>query len=123
MIRPPPRSTRTAPLFPYTTLFRSLCRVGGDEFIILMTTASPARGYSAAEHLHARLSRIMETLPFEVTCSMGAVIFDGDAPADPQAFITYAAALMDEVKKSGKNALRMPHYPLGRDQDHTPARI
>src|SRR3546814_17900587 len=24
----------------------SLCRVGGDEFIILMTTASPARGYS-----------------------------------------------------------------------------
>src|SRR3546814_17411459 len=48
----------------------SLCRVGGDEFIILMTTASPARGYSAAEHLHARLSRIMETLPFDVTCSM-----------------------------------------------------
>src|SRR3546814_16089975 len=47
----------------------SLCRVGGDEFIILMTTASPARGYSAAEHLHARLSRIMETLPFEVRCS------------------------------------------------------
>src|SRR3546814_8584274 len=47
----------------------SLCRVGGDEFIILMTTASPARGYSAAEHLHARLSRIMETLPFEVTRS------------------------------------------------------
>src|SRR3546814_5758081 len=33
----------------------SLCRVGGDEFIILMTTASRARGYSAAEHLHARL--------------------------------------------------------------------
>src|SRR3546814_12182001 len=24
MIRPPPRSTRTDPLFPYTTLFRSL---------------------------------------------------------------------------------------------------
>src|SRR3546814_13471786 len=24
MIRPPPRSTRTAPLFPYTTLFRSV---------------------------------------------------------------------------------------------------
>src|SRR3546814_17182525 len=25
MIRPPPRSTRTDTLFPYTTLFRSLC--------------------------------------------------------------------------------------------------
>src|SRR3546814_13189135 len=28
MIRVPPRSTRTATLFPYTTLFRSLERVG-----------------------------------------------------------------------------------------------
>src|SRR3546814_12279932 len=27
MIRRPPRSTRTDTLFPYTTLFRSLCRV------------------------------------------------------------------------------------------------
>src|SRR3546814_18203362 len=32
MIRRPPRSTRTDTLFPYTTLFRSLCRlVGGVE--------------------------------------------------------------------------------------------
>src|SRR3546814_4193514 len=29
MIRRPPRSTRTDTLFPYTTLFRSACRVGG----------------------------------------------------------------------------------------------
>src|SRR3546814_1446967 len=29
MIRPPPRSTRTYPLFPYTTLFRSL--QGGSD--------------------------------------------------------------------------------------------
>src|SRR3546814_6211502 len=28
MIRRPPRSTRTDTLFPYTTLFRSLCRMG-----------------------------------------------------------------------------------------------
>src|SRR3546814_4083824 len=30
MIRRPPRSTRTDTLFPYTTLFRSECRQGGD---------------------------------------------------------------------------------------------
>src|SRR3546814_20169096 len=29
MIRRPPRSTRTDTLFPYTTLFRSGCRIGG----------------------------------------------------------------------------------------------
>src|SRR3546814_4485680 len=30
MIRRPPRSTRTDTLFPYTTLFRSLDRIGAD---------------------------------------------------------------------------------------------
>src|SRR3546814_9090052 len=30
MIRRPPRSTRTDTLFPYTTLFRSLCRTNRD---------------------------------------------------------------------------------------------
>src|SRR3546814_12116899 len=29
MIRPPPRSTRTDTLFPYTTLFRSQCEAEG----------------------------------------------------------------------------------------------
>src|SRR3546814_19810176 len=31
MIRPPPRSTRTDTLFPYTTLFRSLAHAQGDR--------------------------------------------------------------------------------------------
>src|SRR3546814_4070646 len=33
MIRRPPRSTRTDTLFPYTTLFRSTFRTGGEEGI------------------------------------------------------------------------------------------
>src|SRR3546814_10499734 len=33
MIRRPPRSTRTDTLFPYTTLFRSDCRVCGEGFL------------------------------------------------------------------------------------------
>src|SRR3546814_18000191 len=32
LIRPPPRSTRTDTLFPYTTLFRSSATDGADEF-------------------------------------------------------------------------------------------
>src|SRR3546814_13793656 len=31
MLRPPPRSTRTDPLFPYTTLFRSIWRKEVNE--------------------------------------------------------------------------------------------
>src|SRR3546814_5565365 len=32
MIRPPPRSTRTDTLFPYTTLFRSVIAIGAAAF-------------------------------------------------------------------------------------------
>src|SRR3546814_5388777 len=35
MIRRPPRSTRTDTLFPYTTLFRSLRRLGAPEVVEL----------------------------------------------------------------------------------------
>src|SRR3546814_1764165 len=35
MIRRPPRSTRTDTLFPYTTLFRSLCLYRGTEIVEL----------------------------------------------------------------------------------------
>jgi diguanylate cyclase (GGDEF)-like protein len=87
----------------------SLCRVGGDEFVILMTTASTEHGYIAAEHLHIRLTKILETLPYEVTCSMGAVIFENNIPETPELFLQHADTLMYEVKKSGKNALRIAH--------------
>src|SRR3546814_534452 len=33
MLRRPPRSTRTDPLFPYTTLFRSVPRIGGRDAV------------------------------------------------------------------------------------------
>src|SRR3546814_19185702 len=35
MIRRPPRSTRTDTLFPYTTLFRSIDRVGNDDGLVV----------------------------------------------------------------------------------------
>src|SRR3546814_16991512 len=35
MIRRPPRSTRTDTLFPYTTLFRSLCDHGYRDVVLL----------------------------------------------------------------------------------------
>src|SRR3546814_636391 len=37
MIRRPPRSTRTYPLFPYTTLVRSIDAVGDDKLLIVAT--------------------------------------------------------------------------------------
>src|SRR3546814_2845962 len=42
MIRPPPRSTRTDTLFPYTTLFRSLRRIPG--VVLRRAAPRPQRG-------------------------------------------------------------------------------
>src|SRR3546814_12639930 len=42
MLRPPPRSTRTDTLFPYTTLFRSAMSSEGRRFSIDAAVAIPA---------------------------------------------------------------------------------
>src|SRR3546814_11490421 len=42
MIRPPPRSTRTATLFPYTTLFRSHAMPTPVRFSLALTAATLA---------------------------------------------------------------------------------
>src|SRR3546814_8474061 len=47
MIRPPPRSTRTDTLFPYTTLFRSTIRAGD----VARLTKLPGVGRKTAERL------------------------------------------------------------------------
>src|SRR3546814_10731724 len=50
MIRPPPRSTRTDTLFPYTTLFRSDARDLGGEYRDAHRRAAPAQRKHFAEH-------------------------------------------------------------------------
>src|SRR3546814_11517522 len=49
MIRRPPRSTRTATLFPYTTLFRSFELAGGVEAVKRFVTE--VRMFTLAESL------------------------------------------------------------------------
>src|SRR3546814_5496682 len=63
MIRRPPRSTRTDTLFPYTTLFRSLCTVAHDPTPdALFTAPLPA----APRRLPAARGRRRETGKEEV---------------------------------------------------------
>src|SRR3546814_14227172 len=49
MIRRPPRSTRTATLFPYTTLFRSLFRMPPGHAVDERVVAACARDRRAVE--------------------------------------------------------------------------
>src|SRR3546814_7714128 len=69
MIRRPPRSTLTATLFPYTTLFRStlhlravLTPLSAIVAILCPTIALPVLGYAAAQERQPGLTRLMALL-------------------------------------------------------------
>src|SRR3546814_7516582 len=66
MIRRPPRSTRTDTLLPYTTLFRSTARRGGDDDAPLpRRQASRRHGlsrYAAGDRMMRALRRIVGAL-------------------------------------------------------------
>src|SRR3546814_10930902 len=48
VIRRPPRSTRTDTLFPYTTLFRSLCRLDTSDLSNVQCKLEPVAGNRVA---------------------------------------------------------------------------
>jgi diguanylate cyclase (GGDEF)-like protein len=84
-------------------------RIGGDEFVGLLTVRSHDQGDHVATMVHVRLSRILDDLDLGVACSMGALIFDPPASGSLDEALKLADALMYEVKRSGKNALRIGH--------------
>src|SRR3546814_14171879 len=67
MIRRPPRSTRTDPLFPYTTLFRSAA--GWDEAAI---EAQRTRGWNMFQRMIFTLPRSYVRIADGETLDMGA---------------------------------------------------
>jgi diguanylate cyclase (GGDEF)-like protein len=82
-------------------------RIGGDEFIALLTVPNCDQGDKTAEILHARLTGILRGTGFDVTCSMGAlVVASRELDADDRVIET-ADKLMYEVKRNGKNGLRI----------------
>lgn len=82
-------------------------RVGGDEFVALLTVPTCHQGEVAAELLHHRLSTILRESGYAVTCSIGAMVVESRAVSSPEALVEAADGLMYEVKRSGKNALRL----------------
>src|SRR3546814_13264668 len=90
MIRPPPRSTRTDTLFPYTTLFRSICRIIGLQAL-----------NGLGRELLAQLAIVAATV-----CYAGAAIFGrGFKGLDPMlpaagSMLSGAALLVPADRKS-----------------------
>jgi diguanylate cyclase (GGDEF)-like protein len=87
-------------------------RIGGDEFVALLTVPDCGQGDGVAEMLHYRLARILRGTGYRVTCSMGALIMDSRDVTAPGRIIDVADRLMYEVKRSGKDALRVARGDL-----------
>ena len=91
----------------------AICRIGGDEFAIILESGSVAHGASVA-------AKVLEALavPFEigsheiyVTASVGISIYPDDAP-DLETLTRNADTAMYQAKGKGKNAYEKFHPEL-----------
>src|SRR3546814_15920578 len=75
MIRRPPRSTRTDTLFPYTTLFRSVDRAGGEVFAQTIKDDG-SRGYYSLliAHKDSKINSLEDVLK----CDKSLTFSNGD---------------------------------------------
>jgi diguanylate cyclase (GGDEF)-like protein len=91
-------------------------RIGGDEFVALLSIGASEDGDYIAALVHQRLSSILARTGLPVGCSMGALIATAAQLEPIEAAVQLADSLMYEVKRSGKNALRVgridPAKPL-----------
>src|SRR3546814_13284604 len=101
MIRRPPRATRTATLFPYTTLFRSLVRNIGVELAEIVDLEPRARRDRAAaigERTHRpHVDRAAERLPDQRR--VGGLVDDRAVQELRRILVGFDAAVVD--RKSG----------------------
>ncbi|MET0269149.1 MAG: GGDEF domain-containing protein [Sphingomonas sp.] len=91
-----------------------LARMGGDEFVMLLTVETADDGFAAAERVHRTVGKALAELPYPVTASMGAIIVERPRQTDQAAILEMADALMYEVKAAGKNALRIAYVDRPR---------
>ncbi len=82
-------------------------RVGGDEFCAFLVVERGVAPEQVAESLHARLTEALRATGFDVTCSMGAVVVAAADTMETDRLISLADQAMLEVKRSGKDAIRI----------------
>jgi diguanylate cyclase (GGDEF)-like protein len=81
-----------------------LCRVGGDEFVMVMESASPQDGHRLVRDIIAAFA-----VPFEIkeqkiysTVTIGVSVYPDDT-TDPQTLLLYSDLAMYRAKQNGRN--------------------
>jgi diguanylate cyclase (GGDEF)-like protein len=83
-----------------------VCRIGGDEFVILLPEAGYERARLAVNKLQTAVRRAMQTNAWPVTVSIGVAVFEKPWP-DVDALIKKADEMMYQAKVSGKDRVRI----------------
>jgi diguanylate cyclase (GGDEF)-like protein len=84
----------------------TVARVGGDEFVVLLPETGHEQAKEALAKLQQALLERMGSAGSGVTVSIGAAVFDVP-PADVDALIRAADAMMYKAKADGKNRFRI----------------
>lgn len=87
----------------------TVCRQGGDEFIIVLENIDLERAALAAEKIIGALEQPIEVKGhlLRVTTSIGIAIYPCDGSEDSQELIKHADSAMYEAKRSGRNLYRI----------------
>jgi diguanylate cyclase (GGDEF)-like protein/PAS domain S-box-containing protein len=86
----------------------TISRVGGDEFLIVLTSLKSAEDVAiAAERVVTEINRpyVIQRHSFNVSCSIGISLYP-EHGADDETLIKNADAAMYRAKESGRNAFR-----------------
>lgn len=82
----------------------SICRIAGDEFVLLMPDIDRARALEIIAHFQAELADLCRHRPWSIGVSAGAVMIDGKNYPHWEDILEAADRLMYEAKRSGDGA-------------------
>ncbi len=85
-------------------------RIGGDEFALLIPESDEVAARSTLERLRESVSQATAADGSRVTVSVGAICFR-QLPEDTASVTSAVDALMYDVKRAGKNAVRFTSAP------------
>ncbi len=85
--------------------YDAVCRMGGDEFALLFPALPSEAADSTIARVHSRLKAMAYTRNWDVSFSIGAVVFPH--PGHPAVMLDLADAEMYAVKQAGKDHYRV----------------
>lgn len=83
-----------------------VCRIGGDEFLLLMNDAGTAAASQVADRLRRCIADtpiMTRHVPVEASISIGYTVFESDEPVEVETLLERADSALIQAKTGGRN--------------------